>query len=413
MPTRFLPRVFEVPLAEGGSTLPMKYATDGQSGVLEMTDDRGRHVLAAYAPVPTLGLGLMLKTDISELDAPVVQRFVPFGLLLLLITAGGGWLLRKSVAPLAGRLAKSEEQLRMALDGSRISLWDWDIRTGKVSLSEHWSVMIGGPPKPVSGSVEELVAILHPDDTAAVLQHVEQLLRGALTHYDIEHRVRTLSGDWKWIRSRGHIVAHAADGKPLRALGTNVDISERKAYELELAHHAAHDVLTGLPNRGLFEDRLQQAITRAVRSRSLIAVLYIDVDGFKGINDSLGHATGDVLLKELARGLNILVRSTDTIARLGGDEFAVILESLDHQEDGLRIASSVVAAMRRTFNLEDRQVSTSGSVGVAFLDGAAGDADGADLLARADRALYAAKAAGRDCLCIDPQSRPAKRLRLA
>ena len=413
MPTRFEPRVGDMPLAGGGERLPMRQAIGGQKGVLELTDHRGRHVLAAYAPVPNLELGLLLKTDISELDAPLVQRIVPFGLLLLLITAAGGWLLKRSVAPLAGRLAKSEQELRMALDGSRLALWDWDIRSGMVSLSEQWNALLEGEAKPMVSSIDALCALIHPDDVAGVRQRVEQLLSGAISHYDAEHRVRSPSGEWKWIRSRGHIVQYAKDGTPLRALGTNVDISERKAYELELAHHAAHDLLTGLPNRGLFDDRLDQAITRARRNDGLIAVLYVDVDRFKSINDRLGHASGDALLREFARRLGAQVRSTDTVARIGGDEFALILDGLDHRDSGLRVAAGLVATMRRTFELEGRTVSTSASVGMAFCDAAGDDVDGADLLARADRALYAAKWAGRNRYCVADEPRPQKRLRLA
>jgi diguanylate cyclase (GGDEF)-like protein/PAS domain S-box-containing protein len=413
MPTRFEPRVLDVPEENDGARLPMSYATQGRTGVLELNDRRDHRVLAAYAPVENLGLGVVLKTDVSELAAPVVQRMAPFVLLLMSITVAGGWLLYTNVAPLASRLSKSEEQLRMALDGSKLALWDWDIRAERVHLSDQWNVLLGGAPKPTTCSTADLFAILHPEDSGNVQRGAQQLLNGCASHYDTEHRVRTLAGEWKWIRSRGHIVSHAADGSPLRALGTNVDISERKAYELELAHHAAHDVLTGLPNRGLFEDRLEQAIARARRSIGMIAVLYVDIDRFKSVNDGFGHAAGDALLKEFAQRLSALVRNTDTVARLGGDEFAVVLESLDQRESGLRMAGSLVAAMRRTFDAGGRQIQTSVSVGVAFFDGAVDEIDSGDLLGAADRALYAAKAAGRDRLCIAEPPRPAKRLRLA
>ena len=165
-----------------------------------------------------------------------------------------------------------------------------------------------------------------------------------------------------------------------------------------MAHRAAHDVLTGLPNRGMFHDRLEQALLRSRRSGALMAVMYLDADRFKAVNDTLGHAAGDTVLKEFAKRLTASVRATDTVARFGGDEFAAILENLGARENGLRIAGNIVTAMRADFPLDSGTASISASVGIAFHEGRA-EIESARLLKAADGALYAAKAAGRDRYC--------------
>ena len=398
-PTRFQRRVFDLPMVSGGNRLPMSYAMDGGTGVLKLTDYRGKRVLAAYTPLEALGAGLVLKTDLSDLYAPIRGRLGYFVLTLVLASAAGGWLLRMSVRPLARRLVRSEVRLRMALESSNLAVWDWDIPSGRIRLSEQWAALLGGVPRAIETSSEVLLALVHPDDLAAVGEQVSSMLKGTVSHYANDHRVRTQTGEWKWIRSRGRVVERSRDGGALRAVGTNVDISERKANELDLAHRAAHDVLTGLPNRGLFRDRLEQALLRSRRARALMAVIYLDVDKFKGVNDTLGHAAGDLLLKELAARLAACVRATDTVARLGGDEFALILEGLGEREDGLRIAANIVAAMRAPFALESKAASVSASAGIAFHDTEM-EFSAEALLGAADQALYQAKAAGRDRYCV-------------
>jgi diguanylate cyclase (GGDEF)-like protein/PAS domain S-box-containing protein len=405
-PMRFQPRVFEVPQSIDGSALPMSHAIEGRTGVVKSIDYRGKPVLAAYTPLEGLGAGLVLKTDLSDLHAPVRDRLGAFVVTLLLATAAGGWLLRWRVRPLARRLMHSEVRLRLALENSKLAVWDWDVPSGQVSLSEQWAALLGALPRATEVSANQLFALVHPDDSAGVVEQVRSMLKGTTSHYSNEHRVRTCAGEWKWIRSRGRVVERARDGTALRAIGTNVDIDDRKGYELQLAHRAAHDVLTGLPNRGMFHDRLSRAMLRTRRSSELMAVLYLDVDKFKGVNDTLGHAAGDLLLKEFTRRLTACVRITDTVARFGGDEFAAIVEGLGGRADGLQIAGKIVEAMRAPFTLDGATASVSTSVGIAFHDGTAHSA-AADLLEAADEALYDAKAGGRNRYCVAPDSRAA------
>ena len=169
-------------------------------------------------------------------------------------------------------------------------------------------------------------------------------------------------------------------------------VADRRRREELLAFQAFHDVLTGLPNRALFADRAAQAFARAVRRGTRIALLFLDLDGFKAVNDDLGHATGDELLVAVGRRLQSVVRPMDTVARIGGDEFVVLLEQLDVASDAERLAERVVAAFDSPFEVGEHRLSLSTSVGVAFAEAGSGSPEA--LLDRADQAMYRAKRRG-------------------
>jgi diguanylate cyclase (GGDEF)-like protein/PAS domain S-box-containing protein len=294
------------------------------------------------------------------------------------------------------RVAK--ERLELALDGSNVVLWDTDLRTGRVYLSEAWLRIIGGAEGDTVTTLPELLALVHPDDQPAVRRTAVETLKGARPAYGVEHRVRAANGQWHWVLSRGRVTERDPEtGRALRMIGTNVDITERKRIE-EAVQSAAHsDALTGLANRLAFTDRLRLALTRSRRSGSDVAVLYLDLDRFKQVNDKFGHAGGDRLLKHVALRLRSCVRQSDTVARLGGDEFVVLLEDLRDREHAVAVVEKVIDEMRRPLNLEGFEVSATVSVGLAY---AHAGADGESLLKRADKALYEAKAAGRDCYSV-------------
>jgi len=402
LPTRFHAKPFAIGRHQHGVPLPMAYALEGRQGTVQARDYRQREVSAAFGPIANLGLGMVAKLDTSELYAPVRERLTVAIPLLAAVIAMGIILLHRQVRPLARRLAESEarareseERLRLALDNSRLALWDFDVSSGRVYLSEQWQAMLGNAPAASEVAFAELQNLVHPDDLPQLSAHLEDVLKGVAHFYDIEHRVRTSSGEWIWIRSRGRVVARAPDGKALRLTGTNAEITRRKLAELQLAHEARHDTLTGLPNRALFSDRLARAMARSRRHRGLMGVMYLDIDRFKSINDTLGHDVGDLLLKAFARRLLECVRATDTVARLGGDEFAVILDELKAPSDGAAIAEKIVLAMRPAFRLGQQELKVSTSVGLA-LYAHESDVTTDALVKKADEALYAAKAAGRN-----------------
>jgi diguanylate cyclase (GGDEF)-like protein/PAS domain S-box-containing protein len=280
-------------------------------------------------------------------------------------------------------LATEHARLEAALDGSNVALWDTDLRTGRVYLSEAWSAIVGGIEVDTVVTIEELLELVHPDDVEALRRVGIETMKGMRRSYAIEHRVRSRNGEWKWIISRGRVTERdPASGRALRMIGTNLDITDRKRME-EALHSVAHsDALTGLANRALFSDRLRLALARARRAGTHVALLYLDLDRFKEVNDSLGHAAGDTLLKDFAGRLRAGVRASDTVARFGGDEFVVLLEDVSEREAALRVADKIV-----------RECGVPVSIGVAFGDGHAAEED---LLRRADAALYQAKGAGRN-----------------
>lgn len=292
------------------------------------------------------------------------------------------------------RRARSEERLSLALEGSGQALFDWDIRANRIYYSAQASVMRGGPAIETHTTPAEMRRFVHPDDIDAVLLRQREAIKGKTPRYDAEFRVRTESGDWIWIRSRGRAVERDANGRALRLAGTDADISQRKATEDRLRHLAEFDTLTGLPNRALFHDRLQQALIRAARNRIPVTLLFLDIDHFKRVNDTLGHEAGDDLLKAFARRLTTPLRQSDTVSRLAGDEFTVILEGVRNTVDARAIAHKLVMAGRGPVGLAAHDVDVTTSVGMAR--SRVGETDGGALLRRADAALYEAKRCGRD-----------------
>ncbi|MGH8751824.1 MAG: diguanylate cyclase domain-containing protein [Burkholderiales bacterium] len=289
----------------------------------------------------------------------------------------------------------TRERLNLALVASGLALFEWDILSGAVYLSEQWSLMLGGKAEPTQTTFPALENLVHPDDKAQLGKLIYDVLKGHASHYRAEHRVQTLSGGWLWIQSYGQIVARNENGLALRMIGTNADISERKRLELQLIRLAQYDSLTGLPNRNLFHDRLTQALSRSKRNKELMSLMYLDIDQFKKINDELGHSIGDAMLHGFAQRLKQCVRDTDTVARLAGDEFAIIMEGLHQPEDAKRGAEKILNSMSTAFSLEHCQINVSASIGIAFFGGS-GDLSGDVLVKMADSAMYRAKQKGRN-----------------
>jgi diguanylate cyclase (GGDEF)-like protein/PAS domain S-box-containing protein len=315
----------------------------------------------------------------------------------------GFYVLASDVTPLKRTehmLRESEQRLSLALEGSQLALFDWNIATNQVFLSEQWALMLGGNPAPTRTTFDALERMVHPEDAADLSRLIRDALKGVTPYYRAEHRVRKNDGKWIWIQSNGQVTARGPGGEALRLIGTNADVTERKRAEAELAESRAqleraaqHDGLTGLPNRNLLGDRLEQALARARRNRQLISLFYLDLDRFKEINDALGHGAGDALLKAFAERLNACVRETDTVARVGGDEFVILLEDVREDGDARAVADKIIDAMRREFHVDSKALRVTTSIGVAFTRG---DTTGEDLMKQADTALYEAKGAGRN-----------------
>lgn len=423
----------------------------------------------------------------------------------------------RRVAEAALRL--SEERLQLALEAAEVSVWEYDLASGRVAFSRQLGPMLGYEPDEVPAGIDAWEALTHTADVKRLRVAVVRHYRGEIPHIEVEYRVRARNGEWRWLQTRGRIVARDAEGRPQRMSGTHRDVTERrraeemmrlqelaidaatnaiiivdaraadypvihvnrafesitgyqaqevigrncrflqsgdrdqpglerlreaialgseasvvlrnyrkdgslfwnsvrvsplrnphgvlthfvgiqtdvtelKNYEIELEHRANHDSLTGLANKNLLHDRLDRAIAITGRMRRKFALLYLDLDRFKTVNDSLGHASGDMLLRTVASRLTSCVRESDTVARVSGDEFAVILLELDQIDAVSTIAEKILSAVKQPVMIEGQAVSTSASIGVCIYpeDGTSGEA----LLKRADSAMYRAKHGGRD-----------------
>ena len=289
-------------------------------------------------------------------------------------------------------LRESEERYALASRGANDGLWDWDLRTGLVYYGPRWKAMLGCAEDEVGATPEEWLGRVHPDDIEQLKIDLDLHLTGHTPHFQNEHRMRTRAGTWLWVLARG-VAVRAEDGPATRLAGSISDIQERKTSQEKLLHHAFHDPLTNLPNRALFMDRLDHALRR-VRRRSdrHCAVLFLDLDRFKLVNDSLGHLQGDELLRQIAQRLEEASRDGDTVARLGGDEFVVLLEEIHSVEETEVVAERVQTALAIPFDLSGHEIYTSASIGIAVSTGEEG---AEDLLRDADTAMYSAKGAGK------------------
>lgn len=291
-------------------------------------------------------------------------------------------------------LHESEERWKFALEGAGDGVWDWNIQEDKVVFSPRYKEMYGFTDEDIASNKDAWEHRIHPDDRARVAADIHAYLEGRSTSYVNEHRVFCKDGSLKWILARGMVVSRDDEGKPLRMIGTHADITERKTTEERVLHLAHFDALTDLPNRALIMDRLQQALIMAKRDKGCMAVMFLDLDKFKPINDTFGHDIGDLLLKDVAKRLLDCVRESDTVARIGGDEFVVLLPTIEQEQDATVVAGKILHALNQPFAINDLSLNISSSIGIAIYP-----EHGEDeklLLINADIAMYHAKKHGRD-----------------
>jgi len=292
------------------------------------------------------------------------------------------------------RTAKeSEQRYALAAAGSNDGLWDWDLARDVFYASDRWKLMIGLPAESPLDGVQDWFRHVHGDDAGELRAVLDRHLAGETPHFEHEYRMRHLDGAERWILCRG-VAVRDESGRPVRLAGSQTDITERRRITDDLAHAALHDDLTGLANRTLFTAMLERSLARVRRSPSHIcAVLFVDIDHFKLINDSLGHLVGDRFLVAIGKRFLQHLRPGDLLARLGGDEFAVLLDDVGDPEAAAAVASRLQAALHAPFDLEGRELYASASIGIAF--GTSGYARSEELLRDADTAMYRAKALGR------------------
>ena len=290
------------------------------------------------------------------------------------------------------KLRASEERYDLAVRGANDGLWDWDLKNNEIYFSPRWKTMLGYQEDEIGSSPQDWLKHVHPDDVKLVQENLASHIRGDTPYFNSEYRIEHAHGGHVWVLSRG-LAVRDADGNACRMAGSQSDITTRKLAEERLAFDALHDVLTGLPNRALFMDRLKYRLEYAQRHADhLFAVLFVDLDRFKIINDSLGHAVGDQLLMATAQRLQLCVRPEDTVSRLGGDEFAILLDDVREVGDAIRVAERIAGRLVTTSMLNSVKRSTTASIGIALFD--ANNLKPEDYLRDADTAMYRAKAMG-------------------
>lgn len=309
--------------------------------------------------------------------------------------------LRREQEALLAKVLQSEQRYALAAMGSNDGLWDWDLTQDHFYASERWLEIVGHADDDYPMDVERWFALIHDEDVAQTRAALESHLSGESSQFRAEFRLRTANGADKWVLARGMAVRDG-DGKATRIAGSLTDISIQKEFEAQLAYDAMHDSLTGLSNRTLVNDRLTRAMARARRHGQHFAVLFLDMDRFKTINDSLGHFAGDELLLEAARRMQSCVRETDTVARLGGDEFVILIDELVDETDATRVAERIQAKLSKPFELSGHEVYSTVSIGIALYHPRYQHAE--EMLRDADIAMYRAKAAGKACYQVFDQA---------
>ncbi len=289
---------------------------------------------------------------------------------------------------------ESQERYALAVNGAKDGLWDWDLKANRLYFSPRWKSMLGYDSGAIGEQPAEWFERIHPDDQPAVQAALSAHLAGRAPDFESEYRIRHAGGGYRWVLTRG-LAVRDEEGEAYRMAGSQSDITARKMAEERLLHDAFHDHLTGLPNRALFMDRLGMAIAHAKRRLSYTyAVLFIDLDRFKNVNDSLGHSVGDELLIAVARRLESCLRPGDTVARLGGDEFTILLDEVTDVDHAVQVAQRLHREMVRPFKVQGHEVFVTMSLGITL--GAGGHYDRPEEVLRdADTAMYGAKTSGK------------------
>ncbi len=290
-------------------------------------------------------------------------------------------------------LSESTESHKLTIQASQGGFWDWDLRKNDIHFSARREGLLGFSEDELSHRPLEWFHRVHPEDCPWLRADLLDSLRGRTSGFELEHRMRHRDGSYRWMLSRG-IAVRDEKGRPKRLVGSHTDVTRYREAEKRLLHAALHDPLTGLPNRKYFMEQLAVSGRHAHKHPDyLFALLFLDIDRFKVVNDSLGHGVGDELLVSIGQRLTACVRPNDTIARLGGDEFAVLLDDVREELEVTQIAEAIQKELDRPFPVAGQEVFTAVSIGITFNSAAHQRTE--DILRDSDAAMSRAKQNGK------------------
>ena len=301
------------------------------------------------------------------------------------------------------QLRDVSEQFELALISAELGVWAQTMgpeESMRFEMDSRARAILGLRAQDLQNSTS-WTQWVHPDDLPQAVQEMHRHLANQTLFFEAEYRALHHDGRWLWLSSRGKVVQSSLTGEPLRVVGTLMDITARKGADEAIRQMAFQDALTGLPNRRLLVDRLQQALLSSARHKRSGALLFLDLDKFKHLNDTLGHEVGDQLLQQVAQRILKNVRAVDTVARIGGDEFVVLIADLSESQSDAKlhatqVGQKILTALNEPYDLGLHRHSSTPSIGATLFTGA--EKSPADVLRQADMAMYEAKAKGRNRL---------------
>ncbi|PTQ78014.1 putative bifunctional diguanylate cyclase/phosphodiesterase [Nitrosomonas ureae] len=382
-----------LPRIVSDESLPMDYALKNRSGItIGMKDYRSIPIAGAYSPINMYDLGLVLKIDEEELFKPITSKLGPVALSMAVLIIVGIFLLYWLVRPLVQKLIKSEQELTKRISENACL---YAIRKNLLSSSSTNEVchqIIDQLTKAMKfPQITEIKIELNGQEFLS-RNYTRSLFHGLHSEIKIKG-VSSGSLQVYYSKNLPFLIPQEQNLINLIAddLGRWWELIKAEQY---ITHSATHDELTGLPNRRLLQDRITQVLAQGIRNDSQTAVLFIDLDNFKNINDSLGHDMGDLLLKEVAARLKSCIRSEDTVARQGGDEFIVILCNIHNAQKASLVAQKILDILISPINLNKKEMHIGCSIGIALSPEDGINAD--ELLKNSDTAMYHAKESGRN-----------------
>ena len=288
-------------------------------------------------------------------------------------------------------LQKTEELFILAARSSKVSIWNWEI--GEKDKFTYYELGENMTINEIAYTLDSVKNNIHPENKKSVMEAIKEHLYGEKLYFECEFREKTKDGDYKWVLSRGKAIRDC-DGKPIRFTGSNTDITELKNADEKIKYMANYDLLTSLPNRVLLNERISIAFSEVKINKSKIALLYLDLDNFKTVNDMLGHNYGDILLKDVSKKLEGCVSNSDTVSRLGGDEFAILLTNINEFNYIIEIVEKINSLFKNPYVLNCKEFFITASIGITVYPD---DGDKAEILMKnADTAMYSAKKLGKN-----------------